>query len=244
MKDSNEFLYPRQWLSKASAGERVACELRMRIISGTVESGSILSENQLASEFSVSRSPVRDALKALASENLIRLERMGARVLDITEKEIQEMYDVRLLVESFVFERLVHMETGELVKDLSKIFEMMKIAIQYKDADEFSKQDLEFHDTIIRSIGHSHIQMIWNNLKPTLESLVLLSMRYRFEEMYEDFERIIENHELYIEAINKKDRDLMVQSLHQNFDDVAKGRVEELWMAQETFTKGVEKEDD
>ncbi|MEC3883381.1 GntR family transcriptional regulator [Halobacillus sp. HZG1] len=244
MKDSNEFLYPSQWLSKASAGERVACELRMRIISGTVESGSILSENQLASEFSVSRSPVRDALKALASENLIRLERMGARVLDITEKEIQEMYDVRLLIESFVFERLVHMETEELVKDLSKIFEMMKIAIQYKDADEFSKQDLEFHDTIIRSIGHSHIQMIWNNLKPTLESLVLLSMRYRFEEMYEDFERIIENHELYIEAIHKKDRELMVQSLHKNFDDVAKGRVEELWMAQETFTKGVEKEDD
>ncbi|SFJ86599.1 GntR family transcriptional regulator, gluconate operon transcriptional repressor [Halobacillus dabanensis] len=244
MKDSSEFMYPLQWLSKASAGERVASELRMRIISGVIESGSILSENHLASEFSVSRSPVREALKVLSSENLIQLKRMGALVLDITEKDIQEMYDVRLLIESFVFERLVHMETTELVKDLSKIFEMMKIAVQYKDADEVAKQDLLFHETIIRSISHSHIQMIWDNLKPTLESLVLLSMRYRVAEMYEDFERILANHELYIEAIDKKDRDLMVQSLHLNFDDVVQGRVEELWMAQQTFTKGVEREDD
>ncbi len=234
----SEFLYPSKWLLKASAGDRVTSELRMRIISGGIESGTILSENKLAADFTVSRSPIREALKILASENIIRLERMGAVVIGLSEKEIEEIYDVRLLIESFVFERLVKMDTDDLAKELSKILEMMKVAIKYGDADEFSYQDVLFHETIIRAVNHSHILMIWNNLKPVMESLILLSMRMRFKEKYEDFTRIINNHELYIEAIKAKDRDLMIKSLHENFDDV-QGKVEDLWMSQQMLSKGV-----
>ncbi|MFD2446959.1 GntR family transcriptional regulator [Bacillus sp. CGMCC 1.16607] len=243
MIESTEFLYPTKWLSKASAGDRVTCELRMRIISGIIESGTILSENKLAADFGVSRSPIREALKILASENIIRLERMGAVVIGLREKEIEEIYDVRLLIETFVFERLVRMNVTNLVTELSKILEMMKVAIKYRDADEFSYQDLLFHETIIRSINHSYIQMIWNNLKPVMESFILLSMRKRFKEKYDDFTRIVENHELYIEAINSKDRALMVKSLHQNFDDV-QNKVEDLWLSQQMLSKGVEQEND
>lgn len=241
MAESMEFLYPEKWLSKASTGDRVASELRMRIISGKIESGTILSENKLAADFSVSRSPVREALKVLASENIIRLERMGAVVIGLTEKEIEEIYDVRLLIETFIFERLVKMDTNELVRELNKTMEMMKIAIKYHDADEFSYQDVLFHETIIRAIQHSYILMIWNNLKPVMEGFILLSMRTRFKEKYEDFERIIKNHELYIKAIESKDRALMIKALHQNFDDV-QGKVEDLWMSQKMLSKGVEQE--
>ncbi|MEE4578680.1 GntR family transcriptional regulator [Paenibacillus polymyxa] len=240
---SSEFLYPSKWLLKASAGDRVTSELRMRIISGAIESGTILSENKLAADFAVSRSPIREALKILASENIIRLERMGAVVIGLSEKEIEEIYDVRLLIESFVFERLIKMDTHDLAKELSKILEMMKVAVKYSDADEFSYQDVLFHETIIRAVNHSYILMIWNNLKPVMESLILLSMRMRFKEKYEDFTRIVKNHELYIEAIQAKDRDLMIKSLHVNFDDV-QGKVEDLWMSQQLLSKGVVPQND
>ncbi|XBM34291.1 GntR family transcriptional regulator [Bacillus licheniformis] len=237
MSESKGLLYPEKWLSRASTGVRVACELRMRIISGLIESDTILSENKLAAEFSVSRSPIREALKILASEKIIRLERMGAVVIGLTEKEIGEIYDVRLVMETFVFERLGQANVDELVTDLSKILEMMKVSIKYKDADEFSFQDVLFHETIVRSINHSYILMIWNNLKPVMESFILLSMRARLKEKYEDFERILDNHELYIQAIKTKDRDLMLKSLHQNFDDV-QGKVEDLWLSQQMLAKG------
>lgn len=239
MTEFKDFLYPQKWLIKASTGERVTSELRLRIISGLIESGTILSENKLAAEFSVSRSPIREALKTLAAENLIRLERMGAVVLGLTDKEIEEIYDVRLLIETFVFERLLKMETTELTMELSKIVEMMKVAIKYHDADEFSYQDVLFHEAIIRSINHSYILMIWTNLKPVMEGLILLSMRMRFKEKYDDFPRIIKNHELYIAAIEAKERNLMIQSLHANFDDV-QGKVEDLWRSQQLLVKGVE----
>jgi len=243
MSESKGLLYPEKWLSRASTGVRVACELRMRIISGLIESGTILSENKLAAEFSVSRSPIREALKILASEKIIRLERMGAVVIGLTEKEIGEIYDVRLVMETFVFERLGRANVDELVTDLSKILEMMKVSIKYKDADEFSFQDVLFHETIVRSINHSYILMIWNNLKPVMESFILLSMRARLKEKYEDFERILDNHELYIQAIKTKDRDLMLKSLHQNFDDV-QGKVEDLWLSQQMLAKGAEQQND
>ncbi|WP_042478924.1 GntR family transcriptional regulator [Bacillus ndiopicus] len=243
MTEFKDFLYPQKWLIKASTGEKVTSELRLRIISGWIESGTILSENKLAAEFSVSRSPIREALKTLASENLIRLERMGAVVIGLTDKEIEEIYDVRLLIETFVFERLLKIEITELTIELSKIVEMMKVAIKYQDADEFSYQDILFHETIIRSIDHSYILMIWNNLKPVMEGLILLSMRMRFKEKYEDFPRILKNHELYITAIQAKDRKLMVQSLHDNFDDV-QGKVEDLWKSQQMLAKGVEQQND
>ena len=241
MKEPTDSLYPEKWLSKASAGERVTCELRMRIISGLIESGTILSENKLAAEYNVSRSPIREALKVLANENLIRLERMGAIVIGIKEKEVEEIYDVRLLIETFVFERLVKIDTADLVRELNKILEMMQIAIKYKDADEFAYQDVLFHETIIRAINHSYISMIWNHTKPVMESFILLSMRMHFNEKYDDLSRIVNNHKLYIDAIKTKDREIMIQSLHQNFDDV-QGKVDDLWMSQQMLSKAWEQE--
>ena len=245
MAESRGFLFPAKMLLKAGAGERVACELRMQIISGMIESGAILSENKLAADFDVSRSPIREALKVLASENIIRLERMGAVVVGLTEKEIQEIYDVRLLIETFVFERLVRMDTDKLSRELSKILEMMNVAIKYRDADEFALQDVLFHETIIGSINHSYILMIWDKIKPVMECLILLSMRMRIDEEYEDFTRIIKNHEIYIEAIESKDRALMIESLHLNFDDVqVQEKVEDLWRSQHMLSKGAVQEND
>lgn len=65
----------------------------------------------------------------------------------------------------------------------------------------------------------------------------------RLKEKYEDFERILDNHELYIQAIKTKDRDLMLKSLHQNFDDV-QGKVEDLWLSQQMLAKGAEQQND
>lgn len=241
MNESTTFLYPVKWIANASTGIRLACELRMRIISGVIQKGTVLSENRLAAEFEMSRSPVREALKILATENIIRLERMGAVVVGLSNRDIKEIYDVRLLIETFVYERIVEIDTTELVRELSKTLEMMEVAIKYKDADEFSYQDVLFHETIIRSIDHSYLLLIWSNMKPVMESLILLSMRVRLEEQYDDLTRILKNHEIYIEAIRTKDREIMVRALHQNFDDV-QGKVEDLWVSQQMLAKGREQE--
>ncbi|AVR00875.1 GntR family transcriptional regulator [Oceanobacillus iheyensis] len=225
-------LYPEKRLVNASMGARVVAELRMRIITKAIKDETVLTENQLAKEFQVSRSPIREALRTLTTENLVRPERMGVVVVGISEKDIEEIYDIRLMVESFVFERLLHKDNGKLGGELEKLIEMMKIAVKYKDIDEFSFLDLEFHETIIRSIDHRYISMLWSNIKPVMECLILLSMRYRLEENDKDFERVIANHELIMESIANKDTDLINQAFYKNFNDV-QNKVEQLWSNEE-----------
>lgn len=224
--------YPKKKLMNESKGEQVLAELRMRIISREVEAGTVLSENQLGALFDVSRSPVREALRVLANENLVRPERMGAVVVGISGKNIEEIYDIRLMIESFTFERLLKMQTDTLVQELKKMIEMMKIAIKYQDVDQFSFLDIEFHETIIQSIDHHHIIMLWNNLKPVLECLIILSMRYRMMKNEKDFERILYNHELIVEAIDKKEKKMVDLAFERNFHDV-QNQVEPLWIDEE-----------
>mgnify|MGYP001940906228 FL=1 len=92
--------YPTKWLESLTRGEVIAAELRLGIVSGDIEAETLLSENQVAQQFNVSRSPVRDAFKLLQTDQLIQLERMGARVLSFGENEKKEMYDLRLMLES------------------------------------------------------------------------------------------------------------------------------------------------
>lgn len=230
-------LYPDRLLSSTnSMGERLVSELRIRIISQDIPKESVLSENQIAKEYQVSRSPVREALKVLEREGLVRLGKMGANVIGISEKDIEEIYDIRLLIETFVTGRLLVSHNDALLNELRKVLEMMKIAIKYGDVDEFSFKDIEFHEIIIKSINHQQILMVWNQLRPVMECLILLSMRYRSKVNYEDFDRILENHELIIEALSTKDSKLMDKAFYSNFGDV-QNRVEELWTNAEMMKK-------
>ena len=145
-------IYPKKYvLQHLSIGKQLEKELRIRIISQHIQVGEILSENQIAKAYNVSRSPVREALRTLESERLLRLERMGVVILGMSEKDIEEVYDVRLMIESFVMKRLLERENNDtLVKELRKIHEMMHVAIKFQDMDEFSLQDMNFHETIDR----------------------------------------------------------------------------------------------
>src|SRR5699024_10030620 len=175
----------------ATAGEKVVADLRMRIIARDIENDVVLSENQVAKEYEVSRSPVREAFKILEQERLIRLQRMGAVVVGFEETDIDELYDIRLMIESFVFERVLKNNNDALITELQKIMKMMRITVKYKDADEFSFKYIAFHEAIVKSIQHQQIFMLWSNIRPVMECLILLSMRHRMETNAEDFERVL-----------------------------------------------------
>ena len=123
--------YPESWKRHLTTGESIAAEIRLGIINGDIESETWLTENQIAKLFNVSRSPVRDAFKLLQTDQLIHLERMGAQVLTFGEQEKRELYDLRLMLESFAFSRLRTQDTQPIAKEMKKQLEMMKVAVQF-----------------------------------------------------------------------------------------------------------------
>ncbi|HLR69196.1 MAG TPA: GntR family transcriptional regulator [Virgibacillus sp.] len=232
----NKYYPDSEAVSKSSIGKQLEMELRIRIISQDISKETVLSENQLANEYQISRSPVREALRVLEKEKLLRLERMGVIITGISEADIEEIYDIRLLIESFVVNRLLESENNDLLIELNKIAEMMKVSIRYGDIDEFSKQDMKFHETIIYSINHQQIAMVWDQLKPVMECLVILSMRYRGLTNYDDFSRVIHNHQLIIQALSEKKTALVEDAFDKNFNDV-QNKVESFWRSPEMLKK-------
>ncbi|WP_053023669.1 GntR family transcriptional regulator [Staphylococcus haemolyticus] len=221
--------YPEQWLGGMSKGEGVAAEIRLLIVSGEIEVDTLLTENQVAKQFDVSRSPVRDAFKLLQTDQLIQLERMGAKVLQFGDQEKKELYDLRLMLESFAFSKIKHIDRAPITKEMRKHLEMMKVAVKFEDAEAFTQHDIQFHEAMINASNHQYLQTFWNHLKPVIETLVLLSMRHRMEQNKADFERIHSNHEVFIEAVEQYDSTKLREAFHLNFDDVGED-IESFWL--------------
>ncbi|MBK3940270.1 GntR family transcriptional regulator [Staphylococcus haemolyticus] len=221
--------YPEQWLGGMSKGEGVAAEIRLQIVSGEIEVDTLLTENQVAKQFDVSRSPVRDAFKLLQTDQLIQLERMGANVLQFGDQEKKELYDLRLMLESFAFSKIKHIDRAPITKEMRKHLEMMKVAVKFEDAEAFTQHDIQFHEAMINASNHQYLQTFWNHLKPVIETLVLLSMRHRMEQDKADFERIHSNHEVFIEAVEQYDSTKLREAFHLNFDDVGED-IESFWL--------------
>lgn len=204
-------------------------EIRLQIVSGEIEVDTLLTENQVAKQFDVSRSPVRDAFKLLQTDQLIQLERMGAKVLQFGDQEKKELYDLRLMLESFAFSKIKHIDRAPITKEMRKHLEMMKVAVKFEDAEAFTQHDIQFHEAMINASNHQYLQTFWNHLKPVIETLVLLSMRHRMEQDKADFERIHSNHEVFIEAVEQYDSTKLREAFHLNFDDVGED-IESFWL--------------
>ena len=198
-------------------------------MSGEIEVDTLLTENQVAKQFDVSRSPVRDAFKLLQTDQLIQLERMGAKVLQFGDQEKKELYDLRLMLESFAFSKIKHIDRAPITKEMRKHLEMMKVAVKFEDAEAFTQHDIQFHEAMINASNHQYLQTFWNHLKPVIETLVLLSMRHRMEQDKADFERIHSNHEVFIEAVEQYDSTKLREAFHLNFDDVGED-IESFWL--------------
>jgi DNA-binding GntR family transcriptional regulator len=87
-------------ISRDTIATQVVDELRRRIVGGRYPGGMKLLQEQIAEELGVSRSPVREALRQLEAEGLVKLvSQKGAEVTAISAEEVSEMFELRLLVE-------------------------------------------------------------------------------------------------------------------------------------------------
>ncbi|WP_028560291.1 GntR family transcriptional regulator [Paenibacillus pinihumi] len=213
--------YPASWLQGASRGEVIACELRLQMVKGVLHPGEVISENRIASDFGTSRSPVREALRALAGEGLIRLERMGAVVLGLSVQDMEELYDVRYLIESFVQQRLAG--TGEaqdhLLVRLEQLIDRMELAARHADAVEFAYQDFVFHDTLVESAGHTRMQHLWNSIRELVRTVMLVTTEAVFAGGNDRLADVVGKHRDIIRGLESKDEAVISRVVQQYFAD-------------------------
>ncbi|TYP68350.1 GntR family transcriptional regulator [Paenibacillus methanolicus] len=211
--------YPSAWLAGLSLGETIACELRLQIINGTIKSGEVISENRIAADFNTSRSPVREALKSLSNEGLIRLERMGAVVLGLTRTDVEELYDVRFLIESFVQQRLAYADNTALTASLLQLIDKMELAVKHGDIVEFAHLDFAFHETIITAAAHTRILHLWKSIRHIVLTVMLITTGEVFSEGEAKLETVIDKHRIIVSALASKNVDAIREVVETYFAD-------------------------
>lgn len=214
--------FPSSWLQGASRGEAIACELRLRIISGELRPGETLSENRIAADYESSRSPVREALRTLSNEGLIRLERMGVVVLGLKISDVEELYDVRFLIESFVQQRLANNVPVQLLTQLRNTIDKMELAGRHRDAIEFAHQDLTFHEAIIEAAKHTRISHLWRSIRYVVMTVMLLTTRRVFAQGEQKISDVIQKHRLLLEALESGDKGQIQAGVRAYFKDSGK----------------------
>lgn len=211
--------YPSAWLQGVSLGESIACELRLQIINGTIKPGEVISENRVAADFGTSRSPVREALKTLSNEGLIRLERMGAVVLGLSSKDVEELYDVRFLIESFVQERLASINQEPLMTKLNQIIDKMEMAVKYNDIADFAYQDFSFHETTVAAAGHNRIFYLWTSIRHIVMTVMLITTEEVFSMGERKKQSVIEKHRTIIRGLESKNGEIILKTVRTYFAD-------------------------
>ena len=133
-----------------SMHDEVAAQLRERIFAGELAPGMFLDEVRLAEQMNISRTPLREALKVLTAEGLVRHEpRRGCFVNEVTEQDLDEIFPVIALLEGrCAFEAAQHASDAEL-QALEEMHQKLARHAKAKRINEYYETNFAIHETII-----------------------------------------------------------------------------------------------
>ncbi|HLR65599.1 GntR family transcriptional regulator [Virgibacillus alimentarius] len=194
----------------------IAEELRQRIWRKKIEFGDRLLESDLAEDFDVSRSTIREALKILEHESLvINKARKGTYVTDFSEKDLEEMIELRTLLEEQAFiQALPHLESKHFSK-LKYIVDDMRVKADEGNWDDLFDLDMKLHGYVVSLCGNSRIIKIYNSLQVQIRTYLVHLDRY-----YSNHQSFYEEHQDLLQALLTKNSQTVKASVRNHIEYV------------------------
>ena len=142
----------------STRAEEVYRKIRRGILKGEFAAGAALSEYQLAAQFKLSRTPVREALMRLEHEGMVRtVVGRGTFVTQLTPRDIMEIYQVREQLESYAARVAAERMDAQGLARLKQIIEQMHEGAAAGYAKETFETDVDLHKTIIRATQNNRM---------------------------------------------------------------------------------------
>ena len=172
--------------------------LRKAILRGELKPGERLMEIQLANKLGVSRTPIREAIRKLELEGLVlMIPRKGAEVAQITEKNMQDVLEVRKALEELSVQLACERITPEQGEEMKMAAEDFRKVLKSGDVTKIAEADVKFHDIIFAATNNQRLITLLNNLREQM---------YRFRVEYlkqkECYPQLLEEHDKLIALIS------------------------------------------
>lgn len=175
--------------------------LRQAILKGELKPGERLMEIALAEKLGVSRTPIREAIRKLELEGLVvMVPRKGAHVANITEKDLNDVLEVRIGLENMAIDKACCLMKKEQFQELKAAEEHFSRILQKGDLTQLAEADVAFHEIIYRASNNERLLQLLGNLREVI-------YRYRIEYLKDEAtrEKLAEEHAEIYEAISARD---------------------------------------
>lgn len=184
-----------------SLTEQAYTQLRRRIITCELAPGSEVSELDLAEDLAMSKTPVREALARLALEGYVdTFPRRGYRVRSITFKDINDLFDVRVLLEPAVAALAAARLTSPDVDELDRLSRLAYTPDTEPSLDGLIAANREFHSAIAHASGNPRLTALVISYMEESERFLYVSARNR-QVNYETSQ----DHAALVDAFRRKD---------------------------------------
>lgn len=154
--------------------------LKLRLISGDLQPGEVYSAASLANELGVSNSPVREAMLTLVNQGLMETVRnRGFRVVPLTQRELTNLYELRLLLEVPSMQRLAAERADAVMarrEEFAAIANHMIECARLGDIPGYLTADRNFHIHLLQILGNDQLTTIVENLRDQSRQYGLKSM--------------------------------------------------------------------
>jgi DNA-binding GntR family transcriptional regulator len=201
--------FSRELFQKPSVTGQVKDFLRELIMSGKIRSGERIVETRIAHQLGIGQPTVREALESLQDEGLVvRHPNRGCTVVELTEKEIRQIFRLRIELEALAVDLAMESWSGEKSVELLRPLEELEAAARSRDAGQYYRVDLEFHRTIWRFADNPFLMKSLSQITIPLFAFVMVKVA-----AHEEFDLIANGcgHRRIIEAIRSGDRTLAMQ---------------------------------
>ena len=170
-------------LQKMNSTETAYNSIKQSILSGDYPPGMRLKEARLSGDLDVSRTPIREALRRLHSEGLVKFEaNYGARVTSYSRKDLEESTELRAILESFAAKVAARKITPAQVSELRDVQNEMEAAFgdgASPDYDRVSEANNRFHNLVLKAADNASLEAA---LKPLVQPMVILGKFTAFNE--------------------------------------------------------------
>jgi len=153
-----------------SLHEEVAAQLRDRIFAGELMPGVFLDEAQLAQQMRISRTPLREALKVLTAEGLVRHEpRRGCFVREVTEKDLDEIFPVIALLEGRCAREAALHATDADLQALEALHDKLSRHAKARRISDYYTVNYAIHEAIITLADNRWLAQVIGDLRKILK---------------------------------------------------------------------------
>jgi DNA-binding GntR family transcriptional regulator len=199
--------------------------IRNAIIEGDYEPGMRLTEEFLAAELQLSRTPIREALKRLQTEGLITPLKRGLSVRTFSPQDIQQIYDLRALLEGYAASQAALLRSEHDVQVIKKINLLYAQAINRFDHShavtikEIARLNNRYHEAILAASHNNHIEFL-------ISKVVVLPLVFRSFFWYDQpaVKQSLLDHQIILRAIELQDPDraktAMMEHIYKGRDHV------------------------